>query len=77
MEHMEEFLTFAAEVLGVGREAVSLELGMGGVPQWDSLMQLRLLAEVEDRYGVEVPFSAVEGLKTLADFYRLTEGAAR
>ena len=65
----EEFLEFAASVLGVGREGLSLETAYGSIPEWDSVMHLRLVMEIQDRFGVDIPLERVPGLKTLGDFY--------
>ena len=65
----EEFLEFVASVLGVGREGLSLETAYGSIPEWDSVMHLRLVMEIQDRFGVDIPFERVPELKTLGDFY--------
>ncbi len=65
---MEEFISFAAEVLGVPRERLSPETACGSIPEWDSVMHLRLVMEAEARYGVSVPFETIPRLATLADF---------
>ena len=65
---MEEFLSFAATVLGVPREALSLGMACGDIPEWDSVMHLRLVMETEARYGVSIPLETIPSLRTLADF---------
>ena len=37
---------------------------------WDSLMQLRLIGEVEMKYGIMIPMDEVSKLTTIGDFYR-------
>ena len=68
---MNDFLTFAAAVLGVPMESLSPETAHGSIPQWDSIAQIRLVMEMEARYGVRVPLERVPKLKTIADFYAL------
>lgn len=65
---MEEFLSFAATVLGVSREALSPGMACGDIPEWDSVMHLRLVMETEARYGVSIPLETIPSLRTLADF---------
>lgn len=67
---MEEFLQFAAELFDVERQNISMDTGYGEIPAWDSMMQIRLVAEIEDKYGAIIPMEEVESCKTLADFYR-------
>ena len=65
---MDDFLLFAADVLGVPQGSLTLESACGSVPEWDSVMHLRLVMETEARYGTSIPLEAVPGLRTLADF---------
>ena len=64
-----DFLKFIAGILGVDEKSISMETGRGGIPEWDSLMQLRLVAEICDEYDVDIPIDEVANIKTLADFY--------
>ena len=74
MREAEEFLEFVATVLDVGREGLSLETAFGSVPEWDSVMHLRLVMEIQDHYGVDIPLDKVPELKTLGDFYGFVRG---
>ena len=65
-----DFIAFAASVLGVSPETLSLETACGDIPEWDSVMHLRLVMETEARYGVSIPLEAIPSLRTLADFAR-------
>ena len=67
----EEFLDFAAQVLGVPREKVSADTAYETIPEWDSVMHLRLVMEIQDRFGVDIPLERVPDLKTLGDFFSL------
>lgn len=66
--YREAFLTFAAEVLNVPRETLSGFSGMGTVPEWDSVAQLRLVMEAEPRFGSHYPIELIPELKKLDDF---------
>lgn len=70
---MDEFLAFVADILEVDVSAISPETRYGEVPEWDSLMHLRLIGEIEERYDVELPLEDASDIQTLADFYALTQ----
>ena len=65
-----DFIVFAASVLGVPAERLSPGTACGDIPEWDSVMHLRLVMEAEARYGVSIPLEAIPTLHTLADFAR-------
>ena len=65
-----DFIAFAASVLGVAPERLAPETACGDIPEWDSVMHLRLVMEAEARYGVSIPLEAIPNLRTLADFAR-------
>ena len=66
----DDFIAFAASVLGVVPERLTLETACGDIPEWDSVMHLRLVMEAEARYGVSIPLETIPNLHTLADFIR-------
>ena len=67
----EEFFDFVAQILGVPRESVSTATTYESIPEWDSVMHLRLVMEIQDRFGVDIPIERVPDLKTLGDFFSL------
>lgn len=68
MSGMEDFLDFAAGTLGVPKGTLSPETAYGSIPEWDSVMHLRLVMETEARYGSSIPLDVVPTLLKLADF---------
>ena len=70
---MEEFLSFMAELLEVEESTLTLETSQNEVETWDSLMQLRLIGEVEAKYGVMIPMDEVSKLTTLQAFYNFVK----
>lgn len=64
-----EFLDFVATVLSVDRGSLSFETAYESIPEWDSVMHLRLVMEVQDRFGVDIPLERVPEVKTLGDFF--------
>lgn len=69
----QEFLTFVADILCVDKNDLNMGSKYGETENWDSLMQLRLVAEICDQYGVDIPIDEVPEIKTLGDFYRYVE----
>ncbi len=67
---MEDFLHFMEEILEAKKDTLTLETAQDEVETWDSLMQLRLIGEIEARYGIMIPMDEVSKLTTLGDFYR-------
>jgi acyl carrier protein len=65
---MDDFIKFAAGVLGVPGDALTPETAYGSLEEWDSVMHLRLVMETEARYGSSIPLAEVPRLRTLADF---------
>lgn len=70
---MEEFLEFIADVLEVNKDTLSLDTEQKDIETWDSLMQLRLVGEIETKYGIMIPMDKISKLTTLRDFYQYVE----
>ena len=71
-----EFLEFAAGILEVPVEKLSLETTYGSIPEWDSMAQLRLVTEIAAKYKVEIPFAEVVNVTSLWEFLRRINGGA-
>ena len=65
-----EFLSFVAGVLDVPAESISLDTAYESIPEWDSVMQLRLTLEIGTEYDVEIPVDEIAEIKTLGAFYQ-------
>lgn len=70
---MNEFLAFIADIMDIPVGRLTLETSYKSISEWDSLMHLRLVAEIQDHYGIEIPIDKVTEIKTLADFYDYIE----
>jgi acyl carrier protein len=68
MDAEREFLDFVAALFGVDPAALSPATAYGSLPEWDSVMQLRLVMEFEARYGVAIALEEVPELTTLGQF---------
>ena len=69
-----DFLSFVAGVLDVPAENLALDTEYGSIPEWDSVMHIRLTLEIESRYNVEIPVDEIADVKTLDGFYRYVRG---
>lgn len=68
------FLDFVAGILDVPREKISLDTAYESIPEWDSVMQLRLTLEIGTEYNVEIPVDEIADIKTLGGFYKYVQG---
>ena len=64
-----DFLSFVANLFEVSSDSVSLDTAYESIPQWDSVMHLRLMMEVGAAYGVDIPLDEIPNLKTLGAIY--------
>ena len=74
---MNKFLEFVSRIFEVNVEELSGDTAFKSIPQWNSLMHLRLVAEIEAHYAAEIPIDEVPDIKILADFYRYIAEAQR
>lgn len=65
LKSREDFFKFVAKIMEVSFETLSEASEYGVIPEWDSLMHLRLIAELEDKYGIVFPIDKVASIKTL------------
>lgn len=65
---LDNFLSFVAEIFEIDVNSISLDTEYDSIPEWDSLMQLRLIGEIEEKYSVSIPIDQVPEIKTLSDF---------
>lgn len=67
---MEKFLEFVADVMEVDSVSMDMKYKEGN---WDSLMMLTLVMELEAEYGVTIPMESLGHVKTLADMYEFVK----
>ena len=71
---MADLIQFVASVLGVPPETLSPETSCGSIPEWDSVMHLRLAMEIEARYGIRLPFEKLPEMRKISDILPYLEG---
>jgi len=64
-----QFLEFVAGVFEVSPDALSMETAYESIPQWDSVMHLRLVMEVQSEFNVDIPLEEIPALDTLGKVY--------
>lgn len=69
---MEQFIEFVADILEVNSSEISLDTVYGELDVWDSLMMMRLIMEIEEKYGCVIPIESAAKIKTLRDLYSFT-----
>ena len=74
MVNEKDFLSFVGNLFEVSPESLSLETEYESIPQWDSVMHLRLMMEVGAAYGVDIPLDEIPSLKTLGAIYSKVNG---
>ena len=62
----QKFLDFVAEIMEEDSVTMDMPYKEGN---WDSLMMLTLVMELEAEYGVSIPMENLGNVKTLADMY--------
>ena len=67
---MEKSLEFVADVMEEDSVSMDMKYKEGN---WDSLMMLTLVMELEAEYGVTIPMESLGHVKTLADMYEFVK----
>lgn len=66
---MQDFLNFAAEVFEVDPSEIDETTSLNEFYKWDSLMRLKLIMEIEEKYEVDIPLDDAAKIKSLKDLY--------
>ena len=70
---MQDFIEFIAGVMGVDPAELNADTAYGEFEKWDSLMHMRMIMEVEEEYGIEIPIDEVPEIRTLKALYEYTK----
>lgn len=65
----EKFLDFVADVMNVDVSEISMNTVYKEYSEWDSLMMLNLIMEIEEEYQVCIPLERVGEIRTLKNMY--------
>ena len=58
---------FIAETLHINIDIVNEDLGIGDIPEWDSLAHVMLLSRIEEKFGVSLDADQALDLETVED----------
>lgn len=58
-----------ADILEVDVANITKEMCMENVEEWDSIAHIRIIAELEEVLGMQIPFEKVLEIKRVGDFF--------
>jgi acyl carrier protein len=65
---IKELITFISNILEIKPDIIFPESQYGVLENWDSLMHLRIIAELEEKFGINIPIDEVPRIKFIKDF---------
>ena len=66
----DKILEIARRVFDIEIAEELLDKDRDEIEEWDSLAHLQLLTEIEEKFGIEVPFEEVQKIRKLSDFIK-------
>lgn len=72
----ERLRNVAAQVFRVDPQILDAESTPSDTAGWDSFSQVNLIFAIEDHFGIQLPVSAVAGVRRLGEFVKAVEDAA-
>lgn len=70
---MDKFWDVVCKTLKINRKDISLSSTSNDIPNWDSLNNVLLIAEIENEFDIEIPIEKIDNIKSLNDLYSLIE----
>jgi acyl carrier protein len=70
---LEKIITVIADVLDASPDLITPDTHRDTCASWDSLAHLQIIAELEDRLGVTIPFEAVSQIHCVRDFEKFIQ----
>lgn len=71
MDKTDQIRSFIAVRLGVDVGLLSDDVGVGDLPEWDSLAQVMLITAVEAEFSTTIDIDVAFELETVGDFIEL------
>ena len=62
-----------AKVLEVQTDEIELDLGIGDLPEWDSLHHVTIIAELEKEFGIKFDLQDLMEVEDVSDLISLVE----
>ncbi len=66
----DKLIQIATNVLGIKKENISLNSSREDIDEWDSLAHLNLISEIEEQFGMKIPFEEIHKIRKLSDFLK-------
>ena len=66
----EKIIEIAASIFEMDPTNLSIESNRDEIDKWDSLAHVMLIAEIEEQFGVSIPFEETGNIHQLKDFLR-------
>ena len=69
----EKIITLIARVLGVPKSEIELDTEIGELPEWDSLRNVEVIAQLEQEFNVKITSDMIMDLEDVSDIVDLIE----
>ncbi len=63
----DEIYRFIADALHINIDIVNEDLGIGDIPEWDSLAHVMLLSRIEEKFAISLDADQALDLETVED----------
>lgn len=70
MTSKQDLISFIASVLELNYDEINENSQYGQLKNWDSLMHIRIIAELEEKYNINIPIDEVPNIKKIKDFFK-------
>jgi acyl carrier protein len=70
---MDKFFTIVSRVLKIDSNKIDLSASRDSLREWDSLTHIKLLCEVEEEFGIDIPIEEIPSIRKLEDFLKYLE----
>jgi acyl carrier protein len=70
---MDKFFTIVSRVLKIDRNKIDLSASRDNLREWDSLTHIKLLCELEEEFGIDIPIEEIPSIRKLEDFLKYLE----
>ena len=69
----EKIIILIARVLGVPKSEIELDTEIGELPEWDSLRNVEVIAQLEQEFNVKITSDMIMDLEDVSDIVDLIE----
>jgi acyl carrier protein len=71
MDYKSKIIRLLSAVLGVEDSVINEDLGIGDIPEWDSLAQLNIVTGLEKEFNININVEEVLDLEYVDDIFDL------